>query len=72
MNKKEIIDFIKSLEESKIVAINSHQSKRVVETIGAVISMSEEEHDIYQEETPNQSVLLFFSEYQDWKETYIK
>jgi peptide methionine sulfoxide reductase MsrA len=70
VEEKEVIDFIKSLEKSKLITPNAHKNSGVVDTVKAVVSMSEEEHDEYQKKNPNKSVLLFFSEYQDWKESY--
>jgi hypothetical protein len=70
MNKKEVIDFIKSLEQGNIVPADAHKNEKVVESIGGVISMSEEEHNEFQNKKPSKSVLVIFTEYQDWKETY--
>lgn len=70
MSNKETIDFIKTLENNKLIKVNSHKNEKAIETIGGIISMSEEEHDKFQENNSNQSVLMIFTEYQDWKETY--
>lgn len=70
MNRKETIDFIKSLEEGNIVPENTHKNEKAVESIEGVISMSEEEHDEFQKKNPSRGVLATFTEYQDWKETY--
>jgi hypothetical protein len=63
------VEFIKELERSKIVKIGSHMDAKVVSTVEAVISMSEEEHEEFQKKTPSKGVLVIFCEYQDWKET---
>ena len=70
MSKKKVVDFIKALEESNLIRANSHKSDKVVETVDGIISMTEEEHDNFQEKNPSKSVLMIFTEYQDWKETY--
>jgi len=70
MDKKEVIDYLKALEEGKLITPNAHKDDKVIKTIKSIISMSKEQHDKYQEESPNKSVLMIFSEYQDWKKTY--
>lgn len=64
-----VIDFMKALEESKLIQVNAHKNVKAVNSVKQIISMTEEEHDEFQRNTPSKSVLLFFSEYQDWKET---
>lgn len=71
-SEQEVVAYIKALEDSKIVAINSHKQKKVIETIQSIISMSEKEHEEYQKINPNNNVRMFHNEYQDWKETYTK
>jgi hypothetical protein len=72
MNKKEAVDFVKALEEGNLITADAHKNEKVIESIKGIISMSEEEHEKFQEDNPSQGVLMVFSEYQDWKETYTK
>ena len=72
IEKTEVVDFVKALEESGIVKRNSHKDSKVIEVVTNIISMSEEEHEAYQKESPNMNVRMFHNEYQDWKETYLK
>ena len=65
------IEFIKELEKSNIVKVGSHRDAKVISTVEAVISMSEQEHEEFQEKTPSKGVLVIFCEYQDWKETNV-
>lgn len=64
--EKKYVDFVKSLEEYRIVKKGSHRNKKVMETIRAVCNMTEEqirnEKDI--------SVIIIHDEYTDWLETY--
>jgi len=68
--EKEAVDFLKALEEGNLITPNAHKDKKVIDSVKGIISMSEEEHDEFQEENPSRGVLMIFSEYQDWKETY--
>jgi len=70
MSKKETIDFLKALEESNLITADAHKNKKVIDSVKATISMTEEEHEAFQKDNPSQGVLIIFSEYQDWKETY--
>jgi len=69
VNKTEVIEFVKSLETDGVIKSGSHKSEAVINTVTQIVSMTEEEHDNFQKESPSQSVLMFFSEFQDWKET---
>ena len=64
--EKKYVDFVKYLEEYRIVKKGSHRNKKVMETIRAVCNMTEEqirnEKDI--------SVIIIHDEYTDWLETY--
>ena len=64
--EKKYVDFVKCLEEYRIVTKGSHRNKKVMETIRAVCNMTEEqirnEKDI--------SVIIIHDEYTDWLETY--
>ena len=64
--EKKYVDFVKCLEEYRIVKKGSHRKKKVMETIRAVCNMTEEqirnEKDI--------SVIIIHDEYTDWLETY--
>jgi hypothetical protein len=70
MSKKETIDFVKALEENNLITADAHKNEKVMESIEGIISMTEEEHDKFQQDNPNRGVLMVFTEYQDWKETY--
>ena len=71
MNKEqETIDFVKALEEGNLITEGAHKNEKVTDSIKGIISMTEEEHEKFQEDNPSRSVLMIFSEYQDWKETY--
>lgn len=72
MSKKETIDFVKALEEGNLITADAHKNEKVMESIEGIISLSEEEHEKLQQDNPSQGVLMVFSEYQDWKETYTK
>jgi len=70
MSKKETIDFVKALEENNLITADAHKNEKVMESIEGIISMTEEEHDKFQQDNPSRGALMVFTEYQDWKETY--
>jgi len=71
VEKKKVVEFLKALEESGIIAPNAHKKAAVVGSVKAIVEMTEEEHDAFQKDTPSQSVQMFFFEYQDWKESNV-
>jgi len=64
-----VVKFLKSLEGSKLIRPNAHKEDLIIDSVRNLISMTEEEHDEFQKNKPNKSVLTIFTEYQDWKET---
>jgi|GEM_PF-4568905 len=70
VSEKKVVDFIKSLEESKIIAKGAHANKQAVENIKNIVSMSKKEHQDYIKKNPNRNVSMIYSEYDDWQETY--
>ena len=63
--EKKYVDFVKCLEEYRIVKKGSHRNKKVMETIRAVCNMTEEE--IRNEK--DISVIMIHDEDTDWIET---
>lgn len=70
--KKTVVDFIKALEDSKIVAKDAHKNPKAVDTINSIVSMSKVEYKEYIKQNPNKNVTMIFDEYQDWIQTYGK
>ena len=64
--EKKYVDFVKCLEESRIIKKGSHRNKKVMGVIRAVCNMAEEE--IRKEK--DGSVIMIHDEYTDWVETY--
>lgn len=69
MNKTKLKAFVKSLESAGMAAKGAHTNSKVLDTIDAIVSMSDKEFDSYIKKNPNRNVLLIRSEYSDWKET---
>ena len=68
--EKTTVDFIKALEESKIIAKDAHKNPKAIETIRGIISMSNKDFKEYIKANPNRNVKMIFEEYSDWIETY--
>jgi hypothetical protein len=71
VEKKEVVDFLKALEESGIISPNAHKRAAVIDSVQGIMEMTEEEHEAFQKDTPSQSVKMFFFEYRDWKKSYV-
>lgn len=65
-----LIDFIKSLEGSKILAIGSHNNQTLIDTISAIISLSEKDFRDYITKNPNKNVKIIRTEFNDWVKSY--
>jgi hypothetical protein len=52
-----------------LIRPNAHKEDLIIDSVRNLISMTEQEHDEFQKNKPNTSVLTIFTEYQDWKET---
>ena len=67
-----VIHFIKILEKSNIVPRDSYKNTKLIETITAIISMSENDFYNYIKENPNRNVQMIRTEFNDWKQVYGK
>ena len=67
-NKKTIADFVKSMEESKIVAKGSHKKVDYLMAFDEVCSLTEDEAKVEFEARPK--MIMINSEFHDWLETY--
>jgi hypothetical protein len=71
IDKKEVVAFLKALEESKLIAPNAHKNKKLIDSVSGIMALTKQEYEDFQKDMPSQSVKMFFFEYQDWKETYV-
>lgn len=69
MKYEKVEEFIKSLEDAGLVKPGSHKMQVVIDNVKNIVSMTDEEHEAFQKKTPHKGVLMFFSEFQSWKET---
>lgn len=65
-DEKTIVDFVKALEESKIVAVGAHLNPGALDTIKAIVSMSKKEYT----DTSSAKVKMVYTEFNDWIQTY--
>jgi hypothetical protein len=65
-----IIDFIKTLENSKIVMKGSHTNQTLIKTITDIVSMDEKNYNEYISKNPNEKVKMIRTEFNDWIQTY--
>ena len=72
INGNMIIDFIKTLEDSKILAKDSHKNTKMIDTVTNIVSMPENDFYEYISKNPNRNVKMIRSEFNDWKKTYGK
>ena len=70
ISNRKIVDFVKTLEAHGLAAKNAHENKTFLTAVRQIISMNKKDFDEYIKEHPNKSVLLIYSEYQDWEKTY--
>lgn len=68
-NKKTIRDFIKAMEESKIIKIGTHKKDKCLMLFDKVCSLTEEQLRI-QFEGDTGMLRIINSEFHDWLETY--
>ena len=67
-NKKTIEDFVKAMEESKIVAKGSHKKVDYLMAFDEVCSLTEDEAKA--EFKGSSKMIMINSEFHDWLETY--
>ena len=67
-NKKTIADFVKAMEESKIVAKGSHKKDDYLMAFDEVCSFTEDEAKVQFKGRPK--MIMINSEFHDWLETY--
>ena len=67
-NKKTIADFVKAMEDSKIVAKGSHKKVDYLMAFDEVCSLTEDEAKVEFEARPK--MIMINSEFHDWLETY--
>lgn len=67
---KMLIDFMIALEESGIMAKDSHKKKPVIDVIRSIVSMSKNEFSEYIKNNPKQNVRMIYKEFHDWKQSY--
>lgn len=72
VGNKSTIEFVKSLEQSGLVAKNTYKNKTVMDTIQSIISMPKQEFDKTMKTTPNKNAVIIHREFSDWKQTYTK
>ena len=65
-DEKTIVDFVKALEDSKIVAVGAHLNPGAIDTIKAIVSMSKKEYA----GTSSEKVKMIYTEFNDWIQTY--
>lgn len=66
MEDKTIIDFIKSLEKSKLIKSGSHKRSEVISQVKEVVSLTDDEV----KSLNNPAITFFHTEFSDWIETY--
>ena len=66
ISDKVVVDFMEALEESGMMAKNSHKNEEAIGTIKSIISMPKQEIG----KNPSQNVRMIYNEYNDWIQTY--
>jgi hypothetical protein len=69
IEKKDIINFTVSLENSKLAQKGAHTNTEFIKTVNQIVTMSEQDFSEYIKNNPNEKVKMIRVEFNDWKQS---